>query len=153
MIITNIYPNHLDRHGSQETYTTAKLRPLTLQADHQQALVNLGAERKSEKITHRPVAWFSTTWNEAAAAELAPGERCFYSTSSGGLGFAERSASSMLIDHHSIDATPSPTNSYPENWLIVRAALSLLNLQFSLKLLIRSASPNTGSHASQHIKA
>ncbi len=133
MIITNIYPNHLDRHGSQEAYTAAKLRPLTLQTADQQALVNLACREEVRKITHRPIAWFSTTWNEAAAAELAPGERCFYSTSSGGLGLAERSASSAQIDHHIVDPTPSPTNSYPENWLIVRAALSLLNLPFSLE--------------------
>ncbi len=40
-IITNIYPNHLDRHGTYDEYTRAKLRSIQLQTPQQKTLIPL----------------------------------------------------------------------------------------------------------------
>lgn len=59
-IITNIYPNHLDRHGSFENYRTAKLELIRFQNNHQKALLPLSCasviQRSQEDHNY---AWFS----------------------------------------------------------------------------------------------
>jgi UDP-N-acetylmuramoylalanine--D-glutamate ligase len=39
-VILNITPNHLDRHGTMEAYTAAKVRILQFQSDHDTAVLN-----------------------------------------------------------------------------------------------------------------
>jgi UDP-N-acetylmuramoylalanine--D-glutamate ligase len=61
-IITNLHPNHLDRHGSMEMYREAKLELIRLQKSHQKALLPLSCssfiQRPSPKHSY---AWFSAT--------------------------------------------------------------------------------------------
>ena len=53
-VITNIYPNHLDRHGTLQAYIATKLCILEHQRDGQQALLPWGLSRKYISILNDP---------------------------------------------------------------------------------------------------
>ncbi len=55
---TNIYPNHLDRHGSFDSYFLAKYRILMHQKEHQKALIPLSLLPQIRRLTSRPFHFF-----------------------------------------------------------------------------------------------
>ncbi len=58
-VLTNIYPNHLDRHGTLESYREAKYQLFKYQAGDQKALVPLSLLAEFRKRTSRPLLFFS----------------------------------------------------------------------------------------------
>ena len=106
-VITNLFPNHLDRHGSIEGYLAAKKEILVRQTGNQWALVplELAAElRKDERLKNRPFAFFTNKFDEKFRQFLLPEDKIY------------------TPDFLSI----TPSLSYPQNWLIIAAVLDLM---------------------------
>ncbi|GAC1445498.1 MAG: UDP-N-acetylmuramoyl-L-alanine--D-glutamate ligase [Chloroflexota bacterium] len=59
-VVTNISPNHLDRHGSMEAYIDAKKNIVRFQSPHDHAILN-AADRESQQFagsTEATISWF-----------------------------------------------------------------------------------------------
>ncbi len=113
---TNLYPNHLDRHGSLENYFAAKL-PILKYQKKQQALVPLSLrESLLTECSKQTIAFFTTNCNPAATFCLDRDKR--------------------EIHHHpsrqalSLDALPPVT--FADNWLLIWAAFYLLKIPFNV---------------------
>lgn len=111
-IITNIYPNHLDRHGTLPEYTQAKIAIIAHQKPHQKALLPLSLCEQLPQVIH---------------------QRYYFSESNASL--KKASGHFFLCDDRIIfkkerlDVTISSKLSdktYTENVLILSAALTLL---------------------------
>ena len=106
-VITNLFPNHLDRHGSMAEYLEAKKQILVRQQPHQWSLVPLELApelRKEERLKNRPLAFFTQKVDENFKQFLLPEDKIY---------------------------TPdflrtTPPLSYPQNWLIIAAVLDLM---------------------------
>lgn len=58
-IITNLYANHLDRHGTMEEYFRAKAHIFAHQRPGQQVLLRLNLAHHASQVRHRPYTYFS----------------------------------------------------------------------------------------------
>lgn len=98
-IITNVYPNHLDRHGTFELYAQAKSQILVRA---QQALVPTEIIPLLQKLgIQKPLHQFS---QEPESTDI------------------------TLYTFTKLNIKNIPQTSYPINWLILAAALDLLNI-------------------------
>jgi UDP-N-acetylmuramoylalanine--D-glutamate ligase len=142
-IITNIYPNHIDRHGSLEAYQAAKLRMISLQTDTQQALLPLSLSQMVSLIAHpavpaiasgdgwersrrvkrnRAFAFFSE--NKPSPAELATIkaiDTVYYQDQDK---LYKYTHNQWMI----LDPVKLPPLSYPGNLLIIQAVLDMLSI-------------------------
>lgn len=101
-IITNLFPNHLDRHKTFENYCTAKFNIIARQHAHQQALI---PSSLTNKITR---------------------ERIFFH---GEVGYCFDPSGNIVTAQKLILAAENiPTTSYRANWLVIAAALDLLDI-------------------------
>ncbi|MGC2310601.1 MAG: UDP-N-acetylmuramoyl-L-alanine--D-glutamate ligase [Candidatus Babeliaceae bacterium] len=126
-ILTNLYPNHLDRHETVENYFQAKCNIIKHQNPLHQALVPLELApllRTQEWAHNRSFNFFSLQkpLPEQQVA-LQKNDTLFYYTDQGVI--TENVNQQQNIYNHQL-----PTSSYPLNWLIVIAALHILNKQF-----------------------
>lgn len=107
-VITNLYPNHLDRHETMENYAKAKYTIFARQTNQQHAVVPLEhAPELRKDFPHKPFAFF--TKNEPAPFLL----------------------EYLLPDDtlYTLDILETiPALSYAENWLIIANVLDLLGL-------------------------
>ena len=125
-IITNIVANHLDRHNSLDEYIDAKFKILTNQNQDQIALVpyELIHELKKRDLFDRPLVFFSLRRPLDITHVL----------STHSLFFIENNT---IIKWHAGKETALyscaqlPPCSFMINWLIIIAALSLLNISTS----------------------
>lgn len=110
---TNLYPNHLDRHGSMEGYFKAKFPIIKHQNPHQLALIPLYLRDYLSTFNNTPL-FFSKECNPLATF-------C------------------MDMDHHeihhhqsrkAIDLAAFPSGTFPENWLLIWAAFYLLHIPY-----------------------
>jgi len=121
-IITNVYPNHLDRHGTLENYFTAKYQVAAHQGIGQQSLIPFEfraqlpvTETVRNYFTHLPIT-------DEQCASLSAREALFYYTDS------------HIMKYHNGSHTPVitraelPTISFELNWLILCAALTILRV-------------------------
>lgn len=110
---TNLYPNHLDRHGSMENYFMAKLPLVRHQHQHQLALVPLYLrERLTEFKTN--FSFFSTTCDASAT-------------------FCLDNKHNELHHHPSqtaISLDSFPATTFPQNWLVLWATFYLLGIAY-----------------------
>ncbi len=122
-ICTNIYANHLDRHGTPEQYIQAKLHILAQQKTDDRALLPLSlfAQIPQEIRTTRPLSFFSLTPPTTHDLSLLGSLHtlCFLHN---GSFFSNYQTKEFKI----FDFTEFPTTSYPENMLILAATLHLL---------------------------
>lgn len=137
-ILTNIFENHLDRHGSLEAYITAKTNIFAQQGEHDLALVPLAlAEhiRTQPRFATRPFAWFSMT--EPTTAQLKyirDTDSCYIATERG---FERHNKNKKLLI---LPAAAIPAISFKQNWLVLTAACDLLGL--NTQDLIAKAGPD-----------
>lgn len=123
-IITNIYPNHLDRHGSFENYVKAKTKIFAHQHEEQVALIPL-ALKDSLDLAHvrSCLHYFSSTRPAQDVMEqLSPSSILFY--------IEDNHIKAFNAGKHItlIDTALLPTISFIENWLIICAVLFLFQL-------------------------
>lgn len=119
-IITNIYPNHLDRHGSWGQYCAAKLSMIDLHNTQQLVLapIELAPLLRAAGIL-RPVVFFAT--HESTLPTKIHG--CLYYLESDNTIHCYSRKSKRLIAQ-----IPNVSLSYPSNWLIIIATLDLLGM-------------------------
>lgn len=122
-IITNIYPNHLDWHGSFDAYQHAKLHLVMLQHEGQHALLPLKLMDTVRSLNPRStLVWFSTS--EPSATELSAlgeGESLYYIRHDNCIMRHDNTGTVFLQN-----ITLLPPITFAENWLIMSAALNLL---------------------------
>lgn len=127
-IITNIHPNHLDRHGSAQAYQDAKSKILTLQTPQQKAIVPFKLREWLRKLTpQKTYTWFvEHSLFEENYFSLRPGET-FYSLEENAIWVKQCEA----VRHfsNSCRLSPIPKLSFPGNWVIILAALSELGIR------------------------
>lgn len=123
-IITNLYPNHLDRHGTFENYLAAKLHIISAQKREQRGLLPL------ELLMYEPVSALVEQQKDRFAFFSAqkPSEHFEYE-----LFWIENNT--IMTQKNGIQQLVTslnsfPQRSYPENWLIVAAALHILDQPF-----------------------
>lgn len=122
-IITNVYPNHLDRHGSLEHYRNAKLELIRHQTIHQKALLPLSCAPYVQRPSPNHLySWFSL--HEPSLQERAhclPGDTLYY---------GERTTIVREENNQKtvIGLLQPTTITFVENIIILTAALDLLGL-------------------------
>jgi len=126
-VITNIFPNHLDRHATVERYRAAKYKIFSAQNEHQQALVPL--QLMQEIRTHFPAKKFhyfsSEKPSHADYALLAEAESLYYLNEQTIHRYAQ-------ARDYPLATLPAINSSYPANWLIIYALLDLLGIDLTL---------------------
>lgn len=135
-VITNLYPNHLDRHETMANYAQAKynifmrqhaIQPLPHSnvGQAQWAVVPLewAADlRTKAEFKTKPCAFFiKQTPSPELFEHLIPGDKVYYGDDAGAIIKLQINTSTALLE-------TIPPISYPENWLIITAVLDLLNL-------------------------
>ena len=129
-IITNIYPNHLDRHGNLQAYTDAKLKilqgenttallPYSLKTSMVRYASQSSALTTNGKSSNRPTSFFSC---ENPYFDLDDFQACYFLHNLKVLKNYRTSQEIMYEFKH------IPPQFYNENLLILAAALDLLKL-------------------------
>jgi UDP-N-acetylmuramoylalanine--D-glutamate ligase len=127
-ILTNLYPNHLDRHATEQEYFDAKFRMFAHQGPTDTALVPLtfiDIFHTTHRITSK-LAFFSTVQpTEQQLARLLPDEQLFYCTKTT-INHYQKGIHTILINLKAL-----PVLSFVENWLIICSALTLLDIDLA----------------------
>ncbi len=150
-IITNFYPNHLDRHGSEHEYFTAKLQSILHQNDNQHALVPLTLLPllyNYDQLHNRTFYFFTTTCFDAhntLFTQLRSSDSVFYCDTQGSLYKWYQGTITLVIAADQI-----PQFSYQENWVITAAVLDILKLPV-LQLLAHAEDIQLPEHRLQKI--
>ncbi len=123
-IITNLYSNHLDRHGTLENYLAAKLHILSAQKKEQRALLPI------ELLNYEPVRTLVEQQKDRFSffsVQKTPGHfeyELFWIENNQIM--TQKNGTQKVIT----TLSSFPQRSYPENWLIVAAALHILDQPF-----------------------
>ncbi|KKP35444.1 MAG: UDP-N-acetylmuramoylalanine-D-glutamate ligase [candidate division TM6 bacterium GW2011_GWF2_32_72] len=113
-IITNFFPNHLDRHETEENYFNAKLNILSHQTSNQIALVPAELVDKISPHTQAKIYSFAASKH--------------YSPRTAGQFFIEDNFITMASEIETIKlihVDKLPTNTFLQNWVTITAALHL----------------------------
>lgn len=122
-VITNLFPNHIDRHGSFENYCAAKYKIFSQQTPQQQALVPLELFMcVRAHFPHKAFNFFSATPpTPEQRAQLSTQETLYYLDQQTIYRYraGQQRIIAQLTEQHI---------SYPQNWLIMYAVLDLLHI-------------------------
>ncbi|MCA9769917.1 UDP-N-acetylmuramoyl-L-alanine--D-glutamate ligase [Candidatus Dependentiae bacterium] len=119
-IITNLYPNHLDRHKTVEQYCTTKLNIIKYQNMHQKALLPLSIHEILPKNNKSNISFFS---DQKPKQFL---DRCSYFFTLNNLVIMRHYGSKNNIEESIIYLSFFPNITFTQNWLIITAILYLL---------------------------
>lgn len=137
-IVTNIFENHLDRHGSLDAYISAKLNLCTQQPAEGLALLPLALAphlRTDGHCAGRRLAWFSMTRpGKTELKNIECAKDTIYLATAAGFVRIGPEGERLFFTCESI-----PTISFTQNWLILAAACDLLG--YDAEKLITDASP------------
>ncbi len=139
-IITNLHPNHLDRHGSAEAYQNAKGKIFTLQTADQKAIAPLELLPWLRTLTpEKTYAWFVD--HRPAEQELSQ------LTTNESLSFLDSEkiwSLSKLYNGARTTMTLAqiPALSFPINWALIHAALTELGIKFKQESLTQLSLPD-----------
>lgn len=165
-IWTNFYPNHLDRHGSEQEYFKAKGKIVARQHEGQKALMPLSIHQKlttsAQPFLHttnlNPFV-LSLSKDTNAKSPFAPFDRlranglnvfCLNKPTNTELEKLNPDCTLFYIDNnhivkrhnnheqHLISLSNLPELSFIENWLIICSALTLLNIPLDSLELIKN---------------
>ena len=123
-IITNVYPNHLDRHGSFQGYLEAKAKIFTHQREDQSTLIPLSL-RSSLNLEHQvsSVHFFSLTNPGMRVMEELPSTSILFFIDDNRIKAYNDGKIITLVDIKKL-----PTVSFLENWLIICSVLFISQL-------------------------
>jgi len=129
-IITNIYPNHLDRHGTLANYTTAKARIYAQQTATQKLLLPYDLAYDLCKI-------YKPTSNLYLFADTRPTEIPNYCAAvffleNSLIKYRDHAGERELLPLHTL-----PMITFAQNWLIIASAVHLLGID--MQFLINAA--------------
>ncbi len=123
-IITNLFPNHLDRHQTVDAYYRAKYNLLYYQNKHHSALVSASLYDRlmlEPAMTEKRIAFFNTQKPRGISSGR---HVLYYFDASGRLCKEENGKIYTLIESSKI-----PLLSFKTNWLIIGAALDMLGYE------------------------
>lgn len=123
-IWTNLYPNHLDRHGTQEEYFKVKAQLMAFQNESQYALMPL--EFHNKVLTKAHISYFAKTQPTAAELQALPNSCAVYFFNESHVMVYKNSCYTTLFER-----TQLPLITFDENWLILCAALDILKIQLA----------------------
>ena len=136
-ILTNLYPNHLDRHGTIHDYFEAKYKLFAHQKDTQISIVPLELNSEFRKKTKRAFIFFSDhAPTKAEIQTLLPDDVLYYIQE-------QKNIICLSKQSHTLDTLLEkiPTLSYPTNWLIAVAVLRALGKNAAgIESLLQSSS-------------
>jgi UDP-N-acetylmuramoylalanine--D-glutamate ligase len=120
-IITNIYPNHLDRHDSEKEYLEIKAKMIAYQQEKQQALIpwNLKNKIKAKSMLH----FFSKTKPSNKELQSLENSSKLFFIHSGEITVYHKGNFHSLLKLKDL-----PSCTFEDNWLILCASLNLLNI-------------------------
>jgi len=142
-IITNCYPNHLDRHDTFEAYLAAKMNMVIAQTAGQRALLPLALAAHFPKTTSTSYAWFSDEPLSSHDIHRSLPGVIFWRD-----GNAIIRSESGQVDENL--TTITNTLSFPENWLITYAALSLLKVPVPSDITTLNIPEHRLTHTATH---
>lgn len=125
-IISNVHPNHLDRHGTFEQYRAAKLELIRAQTSAQKAILPLALAPivRTHVNRARPIAWFSSQKpSHEERAACAPCDSFYYYEEASIIHEHKQALSQLPPQHWS--------GTFHENILIITAALDQLGYDCS----------------------
>lgn len=141
-IITNLFPNHLDRHKTMEQYLAAKLAIARNQQQHQKTLIPLSLLHDIR--AQLPDRSFSLHSNHRPTAQeferLRSSDALYYCDQEAVYRFSKGEHARIL--------DTIPATSYPENWVIMTALCDIM--QKNPQALITD-SYETPDHRLEHI--
>ena len=131
-VITNLYPNHIDRHGSQEHYAKAKLKIIEYQQSDDACIISLDMLKQSEVCTalknyKGQLIIVHDQEIDRQAISLFSYATYLYIHD----GWIIKNYKGVINKLCAIDALP--TISYHMNWLIILASLDYLNIAYSVE--------------------
>ncbi len=129
-ILTNLYPNHLDRHGTMDEYLQAKYRIMIHQKNDQKALVPWALRKELRSLSSRPFHFFSTQISDSSnpssinfdPKELHPTD-ILYTLNNQEVRKITHTSNELIFNTQNL-----PALSYNENWLILLAACDMLGV-------------------------
>lgn len=133
-IITNLYPNHLDRHETMQDYWNAKRNILLRQKKSDLAIIPLALAElirneeleSNKKLLERPFVFTHPTVPTRKELNLVrPGDSVFYYDQLMGA-IMHRDGESKATPEIIVPAELIPTLSYPINWVIIAAFYTML---------------------------
>jgi UDP-N-acetylmuramoylalanine--D-glutamate ligase len=131
-IITNVYPNHLDRHGSYHAYLQSKLNLLHYQTEGQHALIpwDIQHELPAYMLKDRSLCFFTTQTPPVYERAQVGAQHFLFFVQDGSLVVQKGDRLTHLC---SLADLPSYT--FLHNWLILIATLSVLHIPITPALL------------------
>ena len=129
-VITNLYPNHLDRHQTIERYFGAKYTMVTHQRADQIALLPLALIEHCNAIVTKSIRYFFS-WDiplKKQVDQLRPEDKLFFVEDSTII-FQENNARQKIVTINEI-----PPISLQENWLILYSILYLMKIPLKVVL-------------------
>jgi len=120
-IWTNFYPNHLDRHGSEQEYKDAKAKLMVFQTAAQQSLTSF--ELKDAIQTQSTVHYFLTRTPTVCELDTISLESSLYFLDETNVCVYSGGKTNVLIARSEL-----PPISFEANWLILCAAFDLLKV-------------------------
>lgn len=117
-IWSNFYPNHLDRHGSEQEYRDAKAKITVFQQSEHQILIPI--ELRAALSTRAQMHYFALEKPKAEFLATLPAQSKLYYCEGDALMRYENG-----VHINCIARSLLPAISYEENWLILFAALDL----------------------------
>lgn len=124
-IITNLYPNHLDRHKTVEAYVSAKMNVIVHQTKDARALISLSLYHtvKVCNANSRSYALLIDCETDPHMIEQLRKEHTLYGFFDESIYRYDSDSTKKLCDHNVI-----PPISVRDNWLIIMACLDMLDI-------------------------
>lgn len=119
-VITNFFPNHLDRHGTEAAYWAAKEKLVLMQKPGGVVIAHASLRDRLQKRNDLTYVFFADTISACV------GGTCFSYNGTGDMVRIVDGRETMLIP-----AADIPRLSFPSNWLIVAAVCDALKIKCS----------------------
>lgn len=134
-IVTNFFPNHLDRHGTEAAYWAAKERLLVLQKLGGVAILNAMLHDRVQQRDDITYAFFADSAQECC------GSLCFSFDNDKNIVKRDHNVQTVLVSAQEV-----PELSFPGNWIIVAAVCDLLRIKRPLLTKIPFELPDHRLH-------
>lgn len=142
-IITNIYPNHLDRHKTYEAYVQAKTTIFTKQHSNQNILIPLTLY---ELFSHQQLLSTQTIHTFGATEQSQNTDIIHFNVKSGYI-LKEKNLQKKNI----LNIAPLASVTFPENWLIIGAALDILSIAINEDIMLKTPY-QLPAHRLEHVR-
>lgn len=137
-IITNLYANHLDRHGTMEDYFKAKAQIFAHQRPEQKMLVPFVLAKEVRKFTERPCTYFASEEPSGKDLELLKEGDALYTLKGATLTRRSRTAGQIITTHVRVKPSIAQKGDalLHETWLILLTVSDMLGMLSSYNFTV-----------------